>query len=337
MGAAQYGGGPVSATPQSKTRSRRQRRLRKALVSSIGTGLAQQIDPGSDCKVDQGYAALLKAQLEVGSGLELQAAEGLRSRVWLFSKDKAGCRIVQDALRVAPRSLQDELIKELHNHVCDAIDSPHANFVVACIVEIMPVAQAAFVAKELANIAAQVARHRYGCRVLIRLLEHSACDPSTIYLVNEVLKEAQELIRHEFGRFVLEGVLEHGEPDQRDCVLVALSGHDNPQGMLRNALNRYASCVFERAMQVCPDRDKQAICRELLATRSSILQLAQNQFGCFVLKALLAYPSEQTQTALSVIKGASTELMRSRPGKKIVGLLDGGDFEDAQRPAGFVL
>jgi len=255
-------------------------------------------------------------------GSQVQVIFGIHGSIWNLSKDRSGCRIVQDALKAATRTVQEALVHELHGHVRDAVDSPHANFVIQLIVEIMPVASSVFIAEELAGIAAQVSRHRYGCRVIIRLLEHSATEGSTIALVDELLSESQDLVRHSMGRFVLQAVLEHGLPEQRHSIATALHGIED-YGMLWNAMNRNASCVFETALVYCSEEDKQVICKELLGRESNVLQLAQHDYGKFTLRALLECSSEEAQAALRVLQCSSTELQDSKAGRKTLELVDG--------------
>lgn len=316
-----------------RSSARRQRRLRKSMIP-VGTESIEQVQSNLDCRsqVKQGsqlspasmasWCGELKEKLEKGAESRVQVIFGIHGSVWMLSKDRSGCRIVQDALKTATRRVQEALVLELHGHVRDAVDSPHANFVIQLIVEIMPVASSVFIAQELVGVAAQVARHRYGCRVIIRLLEHSATEGSTISLVNQLLSESRDLVRHSMGRFVLQAVLEHGLPDQCHCIADALYGIED-YGMLWNAMNRNASCVFETALVYCSEEDKQAMCRELLSKESNVLQLAQNQFGRFTLRALLECPSEEAQAARRVLQCSSTELQDSKAGRKTLELVYG--------------
>jgi len=330
------------ATPRPAKNSsiaRRKRRLHKAMIP-IGRASSEQMGSDIDCKarVQQGLApsmpcwcAQLMDQFAAGGDSQLQAALSLCNSVWALSKDKLGCRAVQEGLKVAPRKLQDVLVLELHGHVRDAVDSAHANFVIQLVVEIMPVARTAFVAEELTGLAAQVARHRYGCRVIIRLLEHSATEKTTISITNELLEQCQDLLRHSFGRFVLQAVLEHGLPEQRHKIAVALRSGPNDQNgnaILWNAMNRNASCVFETAMLFCSEEDKDGIRKELLGKPASVLKVGQNSFGFFVLRSLLECPGETTQDALAVIQEASPVLLGSKQGRKLLGLLPNSDLAD---------
>jgi len=268
-------------------------------------------------------------QLESQGKLQLQAVGCLHNSVWALSRDKAGCRVVQQALKVAPKSSAEELVLELHNHVLDAIDSPHANFVLQQIVEVMPVARAAFVADEIEGVAARVARHRYGCRVIIRLLEHFTTEEGTVSLVDEFLTEAHELLRHPYAHFVLQAVLEHGLPRHKHQVALALHGaNENFNALLHNAMNRHASTVLETALLYCSPEDTQLLAEKILGEQGNVVALAQNQFGCFVLRALLQRPGKHVEATIAFLSSVGPQLQCSKSGKKALESL-GIRVEDA--------
>lgn len=313
-------GKPSRGTQRSagqRSSARRQRRIRQALAP---VGSACQAEHQEHEAWTPSRCAETLARLEADLDSQLAAISSLHTLIWTLSNDRLGCRVVQQALKMAPRGLKDALVRELHGHVCDAIASPHANFVIQQVVEIMPVACAAFVAEELIGVAAQVARHRYGCRVIIRLLEHFATQACVASLVDELLKEAQELLRHSYGHFVLQAVLEHGLPCHRHSIAMALQGV--PDSLLRNAMNRHASCVLEAALMYCAQDDVHSISAKLLTDPCKVLALAQSQFGCFVLKALLVLPGNQP--ALSIIRDAVPQLQASKAGRKTLDLLGFG-------------
>ena len=65
-------------------------------------------------------------------------------------------------------------------------------------IELIPPEKLGFLFEEMSGHAVTAARHRYGCRVLERLLEH--CPSSqTAPLIEEVLLGTQQLCRHTFG------------------------------------------------------------------------------------------------------------------------------------------
>merc|ERR1712242_555072 len=90
-------------------------------------------------------------------------------------------------------------------------------------VEVLPMSQVSFVPEELRGMGLEVARHRYGCRIFCRLLEHSADHPEPAALIEEVLQDAIGLCRHSFGHYVVQSILEHGTTEQKQHIVDALS------------------------------------------------------------------------------------------------------------------
>merc|ERR1719414_1768603 len=72
--------------------------------------------------------------------MEADAALGctpfeLRGRVWLRSQDQVGCLEVQSALEESSREVCDAIASELRGHVWEAVEHPHANFVLQKCIE----------------------------------------------------------------------------------------------------------------------------------------------------------------------------------------------------------
>ena len=154
-----------------------------------------------------------------------------------------------------------ELLSELKGSVRAATRSPHGNYVIQKAIAVMPPAACSFIVEEICGVGVAVARHRYGCRILCRLLEHMADSPVCAKLIAEVLTEARHLSRHEFGHHVMESVLEHGQPQQRGCLVKALileapslAGHS------------CASYVVETALRQGSIEEQQILGAALLAT-----------------------------------------------------------------------
>jgi len=165
--------------------------------------------------------------------------------------------------------------------------SPHANYVVAKIVEVLPPSHSSFIVQELLGDGARAARHTFGCRVINRLIEHSIAAPAAgdvkTALVEEILREAGELCRHQFGHHVMSTLLEHGRPDHKSAIVQALV-----QDLHGNCRHRRATYVIEKAMAWAQQDDVRMLERCLVAEgKHNIIDLAENQFGCHVVKTLM--------------------------------------------------
>mmetsp|Transcript_36814 Transcript_36814/g.83297 ORF Transcript_36814/g.83297 Transcript_36814/m.83297 type:complete len:413 (+) Transcript_36814:62-1300(+) len=260
------------------------------------------------------HCAKLMEGLEAGGKARATAVTALRGCVVPLSFDAAGCRAVQQALHVVDRKIAVDLAAELRGHVCEAIRSPHANYVIQKVIEVLPMAQASFVADELRGMGVEVARHRYGCRILCRLLEHSASDAGPVALIDEVLGEVSGLCRHSFGHYVIQSVLEHGSPEQRQQIAAALRGE-----LSRSVQNRNACYVIENALSYCSVEDRQALVEGLLnGGPGRLAALAQHQFGSHVVRALLRLPGEGAQVALGQLQAVSGQLQTTKYGRRLL-------------------
>merc|ERR1712048_1125199 len=105
---------------------------------------------------------------------------------------------------------------------------------------------ASFIAEELSGIAADVAKHRYGCRIFCRLLEHCASEISTMALIDELLAEASGFCRHNFAHHVIASVLEHSPLSQKQRVVDALCC-----SMWSHISDRNSNFVMEHVLTHC--------------------------------------------------------------------------------------
>lgn len=223
-------------------------------------------------EVAQVRAALAESDRE-------QVADLLRGQMWRFSRDQTGCRLVQEALGLVPLKVARELAAELRGHVAEAIRSPHGNFVIQRIIEVFPADAISFVVEEIRAIGAvAVARDRFGCRVLCRLLEHSMENPRAAELLGEVVAQAGSLFLDAFAHFVLEAVLEHGLEEHQHYVVQVLL-RDVPS----LSASRSAAFVIEKALRYAAEEDRRALAG--LICGPHLRALVGSGPGCHLIRA----------------------------------------------------
>lgn len=254
----------------------------------------------------------LLVQLETDGEIRQAAIDGLRGRVVELAFDAEGCRALQFALEVASQKDAADLAFELVGHVRDAIESKHANYVVQKIVEVLPTSMTNFVGEEILGAGGEVARHRYGCRIICRLLEHSATERGTYALINELLMDARDLSRHAYGYHVMRCILEHGLPDHRRRVAKALCG-----GLQRNSKHRHASFVVEKALAFCDEPGRQSLKNELMGRPENIVDLARHQYGRHVVSQLTRLP-ECGQQAIDTIRFMKPQVQTTKHGRRLL-------------------
>lgn len=255
-------------------------------------------------------------KLEAGRDTMREALLRIRGSVLRMSFEPLGCRVVQLAFDVTSMVEKHTLLEELHGHVLQAIASPHANFVIQKVIEVLPASSATFVAEEVATLASEVARHRFGCRVFSRLVEHHLCNttagPATDNLVHELLQDTDQLIRHNFARHVLELILEHGSDKDKHSIAETIRSNATDY-----AKNRSASYVVEKALACCGAPDARAIAWDLLADPQCLLALARHECGIHVVKAAMKVNADCALKAKEVLLAEADWVKSSKYGRRL--------------------
>eukprot|EP00927_Polykrikos_kofoidii_P061285 TRINITY_DN56145_c0_g1_i1.p1 TRINITY_DN56145_c0_g1~~TRINITY_DN56145_c0_g1_i1.p1 ORF type:complete len:461 (-),score=40.19 TRINITY_DN56145_c0_g1_i1:276-1658(-) len=255
----------------------------------------------------------IEALIEIGGEAEHTALSELTGSAKHLAFGARGCRTLQLVLRKGNTREVSGLVAELHGSVRHAITSPYANHVIQTVVEVMPIALAAFVPEELKGVGAETSCHKYGCRIMCRLLEHCANTPATTFLTEETLSEAGKLCRHTFGHYVMESVLEHGGCALQTRVVAALLAE-----LLENAVNNSATHVIAAALRHVGDVDRARLACSLLDLPGGLPRLAEDRYGIHVARALLRLTGEHGRMAQKQLQQNVALLKNSQYGRRIV-------------------
>jgi len=169
-------------------------------------------------------------------------------RVWSLSQDRQGCWDLQRALEaMQSNSERISFVNEFGGHINSALRCPHANYVLQKCITLMRPHQVQFMIDEISSkgvkAIANVARHKYGCRIIQRLLEH--CEPAQVKgLVDALLVDAVASCEHPFANYTMQHILEYGTDDQRRCLTGVLV-----QSASRGASNVHSMAVARKAMK----------------------------------------------------------------------------------------
>jgi len=178
----------------------------------------------------------------------------------------------------------------------------------------MPPSHRNFVVNELRGTSAYLARHRYGCRIFCRLVEHSVGGEDFTELMNELLVDALGLSHHQFGHYVMQSVLEHGSQEHRKQLVASLCND-----MRHSAQHRWASHVVETALSYCAVEEQRSIALSLgCLDKDAMVSLALSQYGSFVIKALIRVPGEPGSAAWAHLQHARVQLNVNRYGQRVL-------------------
>ncbi|CAE8634653.1 unnamed protein product [Polarella glacialis] len=244
---------------------------------------------------------------------QLQAA--VVQGVWSLSQKARGCRRVQEAIVACTTDQQRESIaKELLGHIWDAARCPHANFVLQRLIEAMRPTASQFIIDEIlqhgSRAAAQVARHKYGCRIIQRLLEH--CRPDQVeQLAEELLKDSMGLFRHPYGNYVLQELLVSGTPSQKSRISRMLEQHT-----LAVVTDCHASAVTAKALTYGSQKDKCRLAHALAAQSSLVPAMAYTRHGYVVAQLVLQLlEGQDRERVLQEMSQYALSLRTSRYGR----------------------
>jgi len=210
----------------------------------------------------------------------------LARRVWLLSQDAEGTFEVQKALA---DSINDEeravLAAELRGHVIEATQCPHANHVLRKVITSMSPPCLNFIVAELLSqgpqIVLELARHRYGCRILEGLLTHCPFEQVS-GLVEALWPEAAALCMHMYGNFVMQQLLEHAPSTLRSQLFQVIHAK-----LVAMGLNFYGSTVLVKAMSYGNDREKLSLSRAILSVNGLLSAIAKSRHGKAILELVL--------------------------------------------------
>eukprot|EP00450_Noctiluca_scintillans_P035089 CAMPEP_0194542332 /NCGR_PEP_ID=MMETSP0253-20130528/83822_1 /TAXON_ID=2966 /ORGANISM="Noctiluca scintillans" /LENGTH=339 /DNA_ID=CAMNT_0039388947 /DNA_START=161 /DNA_END=1180 /DNA_ORIENTATION=- len=263
--------------------------------------------------------AELSALLESGGKDREAALDAIEGRVVELSFNELGCRVVQLAISVCGTHASNVLVQELRGHVCACIGSPSANYVIQKIVEVMPGSVVEFISEELVGIGSKTARHRFGCRILCRIFEHSASEATsevhgvTQRLIDELLYIVGDLCVDHYGHHVVESAIEHGNVEQQHQIASVLR-----TDLLRYSKDRYGSHVVRKALLLCPRDDQQEMLGVLTNSVDNIAILAGHHFGAFVLRVLPRISRGSANEALRILQATLVSTSTSRQAKRVL-------------------
>jgi len=250
--------------------------------------------------------------------------------VWtLVNRDGAGSATAQLAIKMAAAEIHaaqwqgkavceaalartEALLLPFRGRVLEALGHRHANYAIAVMLEVMPIEQVMFVPRELIGHGHSVARHRYGCRSILRLVPHCIACWEAKKVLDEVVGHAMELSKDRFANYVIREVIDHGMEEHRNQVVESLS-----KDLKKAATHRHGSHNVEKALQKCCQRVTQGIAEKLMCSNDSVINLIDNEFGMPVVKALLGNQEHQPWVEKKILDLQSS-VVKSRHGKRLI-------------------
>lgn len=238
---------------------------------------------------------------EVLADLTNDTQEGPRSRsfVEVAVSDK-GCRMVQKVMELVPVAGLELLVQAMVPHTMELLHSPNGNHVLAKMIERLTGDALKPLIAELRNKEfTVVARHRFGCRVLQRLIEHCTVKEVVAELVHSIVADSYALCRHPYGNFVVQHIIEHGSADARGKIILnmvqgvqTLGFHihaDAAHGVPMLSKHRTASHVVQKALEFGDALHEKMIVEMLLYAPlgdHDLVEVSRSRYGSYVVEQI---------------------------------------------------
>lgn len=186
---------------------------------------------------------------------------------------------MQHAVDVGSPAYQHELLEQLRGRVIDALRCPHGNYVLQKFIQTCPSEHMQFVLDELHDQGFPIiARHRFGCRILLRLIEHCSAS-QTEPMIEEILSDTSLLCRHQYGNFVIQHILQHSSTAHRSAIADVVCNQ-----IIRFAKHRLASHVVSCALAHCPTEDVRRMTHAVLHDAGQLADVSRREYGSFVVR-----------------------------------------------------
>lgn len=244
-------------------------------------------------------------------------AQEISGRVWDLSRDQQGCRHVQDVLDNTTSRVQEAIAYELRGHVWEASRCPHANYVLQkCITVLRPQARQ-YVIEELVlrkRGVIDVSKHRYGCRIIQRLLEHCSC--AQVERIMEILLAGlKDLCLHAYGNYVVQHMIEHCRDMRQRRRLFQIITEGAPE----MALDQHACAIVSKALSHGTPDEKLGLARVLAHQTNLLSDMALTRHGHVAAKTVLeTLTGNEKEVASQNLLRNERNLRSSRYGRHVL-------------------
>ena len=209
----------------------------------------------------------------------------MKGHVYALSTQTYACRVVQKALGHILVAQQIELMQELDGKVMECIKCENGNHVIQVAIEQVPLEHIPFMIDAVQHDVQYLSMHKYGCRVIQRMLEH-AKDDILIWLIPELHKCSALLIADQFGNYVPAHIVEKGCPEDRNKIIAVVQSN-----LVQYSKQKFASHVVEKCIRFGADHQRKDFMRLLCSMNergeNELEHLIRDGFANYVVQSLL--------------------------------------------------
>lgn len=243
----------------------------------------------------------------------------LSGSVLAMSRDGRGCRAVQNAIQEAENDdALEALAGELRGHVREMIRCPHGNHVMQKLILALRPASLQFIVDEILQAGVfGIARHKYGCRIVERLVENCTArqiDP----VVDALFTDFDVVSQSQYGHYVITHLLQNAEIHHRNRLREQIE-----KSVYALGVHAHGCAVLNVALNTGNSEERQRLAMKVSVHKEIVLQMAGTRHGHAAVKHMLpALPFEHRRDIEAVL-AADTDLVTTRYGRLVVASIGG--------------
>ncbi|KAI9656365.1 MAG: mRNA binding protein puf3 [Alyxoria varia] len=213
--------------------------------------------------------------------------ECMKGKVLDLSYETYACRVVQKALDFVLLGQQANMVRELQKpcDVMSLVKDENGNHVMQKVIMAVPLQYTCPVVETFLGQIQFLATHKYGCRIVQRLLERDT-GRFEQHILAEVHACAKLLIGDAYGNYTPQLIIEIGNDEDRDRLIDLVTQH-----VVEFSTSKYASNVVEVCLRSASTQQRQRILERICQTNGyqtcAVSELLWDQYGNYVIQSLL--------------------------------------------------
>lgn len=280
-----------------------QKRLEKATKKEMQWFLMQIKDDLNILCIDLfgNYVVQKMLELEIGS----QVVDAVKKYVPTLSLHMYGCRVIQKIFDTGHGNM---IIDYVRANCRSMLEDQNGNHVLQKAVEAL--SDSSFILNEYIKDTVKLCRHKYGCRVIQRLFEHSK-DEDLVPIISTFALNISAIIDDQYGNYVLQHIIET-KPTHRQVIIKAIKKLSS-QKIFTLSTHKFASNVIEKCVIIDDSIDSMFLAT--IKERPMVVLLAADKFGNYVVQRLV--DKKNNEVVIEKLREYGAELRKSVYAKHI--------------------
>lgn len=203
--------------------------------------------------------------------------EEFSDKIYGLSVHPYGCRVIQKIMETM--DCIEYIMKEIKDHVFGLIEDQNGNHVIQKYIEKSK--DKSLIIQAFEKNSVYLSTHRYGCRVIQRLLEF--CDKENVKrILNILITNLGSLVNDQYGNYVIQHMLTVSDKEDKDKVIAKIIND-----CYELSKYKFSSNVIEQCVLVSTKAQKEGFLHKFLeidGDRPRIYNMSIDMYGNYVVQ-----------------------------------------------------